>query len=425
MVASVIVVGLNHRTAPVQTRERLAVAPEALDRALAELRAMPALDEAVLVATCNRVEVYAATENLDTARGALQNYFCSHGASPEHVYVRAGQDAELHAFRVCASLDSLVVGEPQILGQVKEAVAIAQSSGASGYALGALMRGAFKAAKRVRTETGIGAGKVSVASVAVDLARGIFGELDGRQVLLVGAGKMALGAARSLVHSGARLAVANRSFERAEALAREHTGTAHPLTDLPMLLHHADVVVCSTASQGFVLTREQVQSAMRGRRGRALFLVDIAVPRNIDPRTEDLDSVYLYNVDDLERIVADGGAVRSDARGHAERLVEEELLGWRRERHVAVGAAPTIAALRQRFTTAATAEFDRSLQGRLKHLDAADRAAISAMLEATISKLLHPSMVALRSTVGTPTGDDLVRSARQLFGLDEDHERDP
>ena len=419
MSASVIVVGLNHRTAPVEARERLAVAPEALDEALTELRAMPGLDEAVLVATCNRVEVYAATGDVDGARENLQRYFSTHGAAPEHLYVRAGAEAELHAFRVCASLDSLVVGEPQILGQVKEAVAAAQTSGASGAALGALMRGAFKAAKRVRSETGIGAGQVSVASVAVDLARGIFGELRDRQVLLVGAGKMALGAARSLVNQGARLAVANRSFERAEALAREHRGTAHPLTDLGMLLQHADVVVCSTASRGFVLTRDDLHAAMRGRRGRALFLVDVSVPRNVDPRAGDLDSVYLYNVDDLERIVAEGGAARSDAKGAAERLVEEELSGWRRERSVASGAGPTIAAIRRRFKDAAAAELDRSLHGRLKHLSDADREALGAMLDAAVSKLLHPSTAALRESAGTPEGDALARAARRLFGVDE------
>ncbi|MFO0628703.1 MAG: glutamyl-tRNA reductase [Polyangiales bacterium] len=232
--------------------------------------------EAVLVATCNRVGSYAAGDDDERLARVARRFFTSRGAAGATRCEHRG-DAARHAFRVCASLDSLVVGEPQIWA-VKEAYGVAQAAGCVSSRLARLMSHAFLAAKRVRAETGIATGQVSVASVGVDLARGIFGDLKDRRVLVLGAGKMAMGAARSLVRHGAALAVANRSFARAEALAKEHGGTAHPFTDLTMLLQHCDVVVCSTGAQGYVLTREIVQAAMKARRGRSLFIVDITVP---------------------------------------------------------------------------------------------------------------------------------------------------
>jgi glutamyl-tRNA reductase len=321
-----------------------------------------------------------------------------------------------HTFRVCASLDSLVVGEPQILGQVKEAYHAAQQAGGVAGGLTRLMGQAFHVAKRVRTETGLATGQVSVASVAVDLARGIFSELQGRKVLVVGAGKMALGAARGLARHGATMAIANRSYARAEALAAEHHASAHPLTDLPMLLQHSDVVVCSTASTRFVLTREDVAAAMKVRRGRSLFIIDITVPRNVDPRVGDLDNVYLYNVDDLEQIVSEGARGREGATRQAERLLEDELAQFTASQRAA-GAGPTIAALRKRFRETAQAELERSLHGKLKHLGPDDKRSLEAMLDATVNKLLHHVTVTLKKGAETGEGDALAASLREVFDL--------
>ncbi|MBI5516545.1 MAG: glutamyl-tRNA reductase [Deltaproteobacteria bacterium] len=418
--SAVVVVGMNHRSAPVALREQLAVPAEELDGAVRDLGALEGAREALLVATCNRVEAYAAGPDPDALARSLRSWLARRaGAALEtYLYEHRGEGAARHLFRVCASLDSIVVGEPQILGQVKEAHAAADEAGTLGGGLGRLVTRAFQVAKRVRTETGIAAGQVSVASVAVDLARGIFGELQNRRVLVVGAGKMALGAARGLQRHGALLAVCNRSYDRALKLAQEHGGTAHPLTDLSLLVQASDVVVCSTAATRFVLTREELQAAMKSRRGRALFLIDIAVPRNVDPRAGDLDSVYLYNVDDLEKIVGEGLEGRSVATAQAEAVVTEELRLWQREQQ-AQGAVPTIAALRQRFRATAQAELERSLVGRLKHLGPEERRALEAMLDATMNKLLHAPTMALKAQSEGPEGGALATATRALFALDD------
>lgn len=418
MTTSFVVVGLNHRTAPVEARERLAVPPDGLEDAVRAVLSLDGVREAVVVATCNRVELYATGDEADAVASALRLHLLARGGGGVSLYEHRGEDAVRHAFRVCSSLDSLVVGEPQILGQVKEAVAAARAAGALRGRLGRVMARAFQTAKRVRTDTGIAAGQVSVASVAVDLARGIFGDLVGRKVLVVGAGKMALGAARTLARAGASLLIANRSFDRAEALAREYGATAHPLTDLGMLLQHADVVVCSTGASGYLLTRHDVATAMKARRGRGLFLIDIAVPRNVEPAAGDLDSVFLYNVDDLERAVAEGGHGRSAASTEAERLITEELSAFRAEEQAQRSAGPTIVALRRRFQEAATAEMERSFGGRLRHLAEGDRAAVEAMLDALTNKLLHTPTVTLRAAAGSAEGDEVMRATRALFALD-------
>lgn len=416
MSGEVVVVGVNHRTAPVEVREQVAVSSESLDAVVREVRALPGVREAMVVATCNRVEVYALGDDAPAVVGAVRRWFAGRGAGDGLLYEHARQDAVRHTFRVCASLDSLVVGEPQILGQVKEAYHAAQQAGGVAGGLTRLMGQAFHVAKRVRTETGLATGQVSVASVAVDLARGIFSELQGRKVLVVGAGKMALGAARGLARHGATMAIANRSYARAEALAAEHHASAHPLTDLPMLLQHSDVVVCSTASTRFVLTREDVAAAMKVRRGRSLFIIDITVPRNVDPRVGDLDNVYLYNVDDLEQIVSEGARGREGATRQAERLLEDELAQFTASQRAA-GAGPTIAALRKRFRETAQAELERSLHGKLKHLGPDDKRSLEAMLDATVNKLLHHVTVTLKKGAETGEGDALAASLREVFDL--------
>lgn len=416
-----IVVGISFRSASVAVRERVAVANEERAELLRVLREGNACHEAMLVSTCNRVEVYGMGADAFRAIEHVAAVFGSRVPGEDlrpHLYERKGRDAVHHVFRVASSLDSLVVGEPQILGQLKEAYEAAVNEESVNGALGRVLHRAFHVAKRVRSETALGAGQVSVASVAVDLAKKIYSDLGGREVLLLGAGEIAESAARSLKAAGAqRLLIANRSFDRAEALAKQIEG-AQPrsLGELPTLLEHADVVLVSTGSPGFVVTREMAAAAMKHRRGRPLFFVDVAVPRNVDPRVHDLDNCYRYDVDDLEQIVGEGMSLRKGEAEAAERLVLEELeayLAWARQAEV----TPTIVALRAHVRGTLAAELDKTLGGKLKHLGEDDRKALGVMLDAAVNKLLHAPTRALKGASDDPDGIHVVASVRKLFGL--------
>jgi glutamyl-tRNA reductase len=301
---------------------------------------------------------------------------------------------------------------------LKEAFEAASAADSIGSVLGRAMHRAFHVAKRVRTETALGAGQVSVASVAVDLARKIHGELAGREVLLLGAGEIAESAAKALKAAGAsKILIANRSFEKAETLARSIEGASpRSLEELPVLLEHADVVLVSTGAAGFVVSREVAAKAIKHRRGRPLFFVDVAVPRNVDPRVHDLDNCYRYDIDDLEHIVAAGMDGRKQEADAAEKLVREECEGfvaWARQLEV----TPTIVALRERVRSTLAAELERTLAGRLKHLSDDDRKALGVMLDAAANKLLHAPTRALKGATQSSDGDLVVAAVRRLFDL--------
>ncbi|MBI2390694.1 MAG: glutamyl-tRNA reductase [Deltaproteobacteria bacterium] len=417
----VAVIGVSYKSAPVAVRERVAIAGDEREQFLAQLRGDHAVREAILVSTCNRVEIYAAGDSEEAVIERAKQLFSQRVPADDirpFLYDRRGRDAVHHVFRVASSLDSLVVGEPQILGQVKEAFEIATSCDAVGGVLTRAMTKAFHVAKRVRSETALGAGQVSVASVAVDLAKTIYADLGGREVLLLGAGEIAESAARALKAGGAtRIVIANRSFDKAEALASQIEGAAaRPLTDLPHLLEAADIVLVSTGAANFVVTRELAAQAVKKRRGRALFFVDVAVPRNVDPRVHDLDNCYRYDVDDLEQIVAQGLEERRAEADAAERLVRAELdayVAWARQLEV----TPTVVAIRERVRATLAAELERTLAGRLKHLPEDDRKALGVMLEAAANKILHAPTRALKQAMEDPDGAGLVDSARRLFDL--------
>ena len=424
----ILVVGLSHRTAPVQVRERLATAADALPAVLARLASRTELREAMFLSTCNRVEVFALAHGdggLETARRAIGDELARQGgvASGDelapYLYEKRGEEAVRHIFRVAASLDSMVLGEPQILGQVKDAYDAAVAAGALKGTLGRCINRAFVVAKRVRTETAIGSGTVSISSVAVDLARRIFADLADRTVLLLGAGEMAEAAARSLVKGARALRICNRNFERGAALAGEMRAAAVPWSALAEELVDADVVVASTASTAYVVTHDMVKRAMKLRKGRTLLFVDIAVPRNVEPTAHDIDNVYVFNVDDLEHEVARGMRARHAEVGAAERIVAEEVaqfVSWRRGLEV----QPTLVAMRTKARAVLFSELERTLGGRLKHLAAADRAALTQMLESAVSKLLHTPTAKLRARA--EEGDDareLAAAVRFLFDLQE------
>jgi glutamyl-tRNA reductase len=424
----ILVVGLSHRTAPVEIRERLAAGADALPAVLSRLASRPELVEAMFLSTCNRVEVVALARGpagVDGARRAICEELARQGGAASgdelapYLYEKQGDDAVRHVFRVAASLDSMVLGEPQILGQVKDAYEAAVAVGALSGMLGRCVSRAFAVAKRVRTETAIGAGSVSISSVAVDLARRIFGDLADRTVLLLGAGEMAEAAARSLVKGARALRICNRSFDRAAALASELHAAAVPWDELGEELALADVVVASTASTAYVVTRDLVKRAMKVRKGRTLLLVDIAVPRNVEPAAHGIDNVYVFNVDDLEQEVARGLKMRHAEVDQAERIVAEEVaqfLSWRRGLEV----QPTLVAMRAKARGIVFAEFERSLGGRLRHLAEGDRAALAQMLESAVSKLLHTPTTKLKACAAE--GDDaseLAAAVRFLFDLQE------
>ncbi len=419
MATTLLLVGLSHHTTPLEVRERLAFPSADIALALKDLRDQAELGEAMLVSTCNRVEVYASATDPDRAGLAVRRYLqgISKGVDlSTHLYELSGGAAARHAFRVASSLDSLVVGEPQILGQVKEAFMLASDAGAVGAVLGRCISRAFAVAKRVRTETGIAAGAVSVSSIACDLAKGIFGELTGRRVVLVGAGEMSEGAAKALSQQGTLLTVVNRNQERARAVAAACGGEARDFDQLEHELVSADVVVTSTASPKYVITRELMQKVVRARRHRPLFLIDIAVPRDVDPRVESMDNVFLFDIDDLEQVANQNIAIRRREAEQAERIVEQEVAAfedWQRS----LDLTPTLVALRERVRGVILVELQRTMP-RLKNLTEADQRMLTAMAEAMANKILHRPMTELKKSREEPDSAVLLSSVRRLFELD-------
>jgi glutamyl-tRNA reductase len=423
----ILVVGLSHKTAPVEVREKLSAGAEALPTVLAHLAARSELQEVMFLSTCNRVEVVALAKDgrVDPAMRAIREELAHHGGLGQEselapfLYDKRGEDAVRHAFRVAASLESMVLGEPQILGQVKHAYDAAVAAGALKGTLGRCMHKAFTVAKRVRTETSIGAGTVSIASVAVDLARRIFGDLENHAVLLLGAGEMAEAAAKGLSKGARAVRICNRSFDRAAALASAMHASATPWDQLEQEMVQADVVVASTASRVPVVTRDVVKRVMKLRKQRTLFFVDIAVPRNVDPAVHGLDNVFVFNVDDLEQEVARGLEARRSELAAAEAIVEHEVgefLSWTRGLEV----QPTIVALRTKAHAALFGELERSLGSRLKHLNEADRSALAQMLESALGKLMHSPSARLRARASEgDDGTELAAAIRFLFDLKE------
>ncbi len=419
----VIVVGLSHRTAPIDAREQLAISADKLPSVLQRIVALDPVAEAVALSTCNRVEIYAAASSHaceGEAARALTRLVSDVGGREvvRHLAGATGRDALVHLFQVAASLDSLVIGEPQILGQLKEAIAIAEATKTIGAELSVAMRNALHVGKMVRTETAIGSGQVSVPSVAVDLARHIFADLRGHTTLLVGAGEMAETAAKLLARAGAELLVVNRSSERSEQLAKLVGGRTQPWEQLDEALIEADIVIASTASRNHVISYRQLKKIRRKRRNRRLFLIDIALPRDVEPRVHDLDSVYLYDIDDLTHIVAKSLGDRAAEARRAEAIVLDEVVRYE-QRRSQERMKPVIVALRERTRRVLETELDRSCKGKLKHLSEADRAALEKMLEAAANKLLHGPTMRLRGLACDHRGVTAKRVLSELFDLEQ------
>ncbi len=413
------VVGVNHKSAPVALREQVAFDAAVLERALPELVKLPGVDEAVVVSTCNRVEVYVAGDR-DRAPAEVAGFLHSFhglqsGALDEHLVHRADDDAALHLLRVACALDAVVVGEPQILGQVKEAFFHAVRAGTAGATVTRAFHRAFSTAKRVRTETGIARSAANVASAGVDLAAKIFGDLAGLNCVLVGAGDMGELAARHFSKAGARLTIANRSIEKADKLAQEHGGTARDLADLPRLLIEADVVLVSTGAPSYVVTADMVKAVSKARRYRPLLLVDISVPRNVDPAAADLDNTYRYDVDDLAVVVEENLAKRAGEAKKAEDIVRDELAKAKKQA-ATQRAVPVIKALREKLTAMAEAEAQKTLAILGEGATEKQKKSVQAMAQAIISKALHEPLAKLREAAAKDD-DAVIAAAADLFGV--------
>jgi len=418
------VVGLSWRTAKVDVREKLAFREDELADALRAMTGQLPVAEALLISTCNRVEVYGVSKAGSEAAPVVRQFLIEQrkvkpGDVAEALYARVGPAAIRHVFSVASSLDSLVVGEAQILGQLKAAYGVAGKAGTTGPVLGRALERAFGVAKRVRTETPIARGSANVSSVAVELASRVFGNLAGKNVLVVGAGKMSTLAARHLYSEGAQqIVVTNRSPEKAEALAAEIEGTAKPFADLDKLLVEADVVISSTGAREPILTKSLFKKVTKARRWKPMIVIDIAVPRDADPAINDLEGVYLYDIDALDKVVQANLAERARAAEHASKIVEHEagqFEQWLRTQ----GVVPTIKALRDHFTHVADAEVGKALDQLAKKELTRDqqRELLQRTVQLVVNKLLHTPTTALR---GAAADEASVRAAIvcELFGLD-------
>ena len=422
---NIIVVGLSHKTAPVELRELLAVPVSRGGEALARLLAYPDVKEGMVLSTCNRVEVYAVVDDIDRGFSAIQDFFVkTHLALSidellPHLYWYADERAIAHLFRVTGSLDSMVVGEPQILGQVKEAFDMALTHHSSGVILNKIVRKAISVGKGVRTNTRISEFAVSISSAAVELAKKVFSNLQEKTVLLVGTGEMGKLAAQHLVNQGIRqMILTTRQTQRAIDLAERFAGKAVPFEDYRAHLVRADIVLCATGAPHYVVSQEDVLRAVRERRNRPMFLIDISVPRNIDPLVKDVDNAFLFDIDDLETHV---GANREQRRKEAERaegMVKDEVsvvLAWLR----GLDAKPTIVALRKWAEAIKDTEVEKAL-ARLGSLSSKERGTVEGLASSIINKVLHGPLVTLKTEAQSKNGVIFIEAARRFFDLPDE-----
>ena len=408
MSLNLVLLGVNHNTAPIEVRERLAIPAGRLADATRTLLHQPGIREGLILSTCNRVELVTLQEDgsagIDLLR-FLHEYFAVPAQTIQpHLYEFREREAVRHLFRVASSLDSMVVGEPQILGQVKESYTVAREVGAVSSQLDTLLQRAFTVAKKVRTETQIGSNSVSIASVAVDLARKIFGSLEGKTVLLVGAGKMSELAARHLIQQGAaKILVANRTQSRAEKIAAEFNGTVIPFDDLYAQADRADIVITSTGAPQKLFDRSHGQHFLQRRRNRPMFFIDIAVPRDVDPGMNEVEGCFVYDIDDLQQVAAANLADRSREAAAAETIVSREVDKYH-QRLQSRDAVPAIVALQQNAEAIREAELARSAKA-LASLTPEQREAVETLTRSLTAKLLHPQLTALREAAKARTDD--------------------
>jgi glutamyl-tRNA reductase len=419
----IVLIGLNHKTAPLAVREKIFTGCQEEKDLLSSLRSINGVGEVLYLSTCNRIEIIASVEETEDAGKSLNDFLAQNGGlTPTEVancfYEYRGEEAVRHIFRVSASLDSLVIGETQILGQVKDAYRQALAQNATGVVLNRLMHCSFRAAKRVRSETAIAVNPVSVSFAAVELAKKIFGSLTGKKILLIGAGEMAELTGMHLISNGAEeIIVANRSMPQAIALAEKFHGEAVSLDALEEKLIEVDIVISSTGAPAYIVTADLIRKIHHQRKNRLLFLIDIAVPRDIDPAASLLENVYLYNIDNLQDIVDENMNVRKKEAIKAEMIVEEEItryVSWQKEQE----SVPTIVSLRNKAEEIVRAEMDKAA-GWMNKLDKEEQGKVDGLVNSIVNKLLHIPVAALKEESSEFSSKDIVATVRRLFRLDE------
>jgi glutamyl-tRNA reductase len=419
----IVLIGLNHKTAPLAVREKIFAGCQEEKDLLSSLRSINGVGEVLYLSTCNRIEIIASVEETEDAGKSLNDFLAQNGGlTPTEVancfYEYRGEEAVRHIFRVSASLDSLVIGETQILGQVKDAYRQALAQNATGVVLNRLMHCSFRAAKRVRSETAIAVNPVSVSFAAVELAKKIFGSLTGKKILLIGAGEMAELTGMHLISNGAEeIIVANRSMPQAIALAEKFHGEAVSLDALEEKLIEVDIVISSTGAPAYIVTADLIRKIHHQRKNRLLFLIDIAVPRDIDLVASLLENVYLYNIDNLQDIVDENMNVRKKEAIKAEMIVEEEItryVSWQKEQE----SVPTIVSLRNKAEEIVRAEMDKAA-GWMNKLDKEEQGKVDGLVNSIVNKLLHIPVAALKEESSEFSSKDIVATVRRLFRLDE------
>ncbi|MEE8330060.1 MAG: glutamyl-tRNA reductase [Thermodesulfovibrionia bacterium] len=424
---NILAIGLNHTTASIDIREKAAFDGSKLGEAIEILKTSPLIKESLILSTCNRVEIYAIVKDLDSGIENIKKFLSDFHKVPREpldntLYEYSNRKALKHIFRVASSLDSMIVGEPQILGQMKDAFDFALKRKSTSVILNKLMKKTISVAKRVRTETKVGESAVSISFAAVELAKKIFDNLATETVMLIGAGEMAELAARHLINNGVKnVLVTNRTYQRAEELAREFSGRTVEFDKFLYELIHTDIVICSTGAPNYVILKEHMHKVMKDRKNRPMFIIDISVPRNIDPQINDIDNIYLYDIDDLQGVISINIQERNKEAEKAERIVDEEveaILKW----HASLSAVPTIVALRYKAETIRKEELEK-IHRKLGHLKEEEIKSIESLTSSIINKLIHWPIAALKSEVEDK--DTMVDIVRRAFNLDTDRDSKP
>lgn len=420
---NLILVGVNHKTTPVEIREKLAFTQVKIEASLSQLVSSPEIIENIILSTCNRVEIYARVENTDRGIQLLQDFICDyHGISrgnlDQYFYSYCDNQAVEHLFRVSSSLDSMVLGEAQILGQVKDAYSTARSFSSTGMVLNQLFEKAFNVAKKVREETGISERGVSISSAAVELAKKIFEDLENHSVMLVGTGEMAELAAKHLISYGVKTVyVASRTYERAAALAKSLNGCALDFESFKEEMHRADIIITSTAAPTFIINEEMISTAIQKRKNKPIFLIDIAVPRDIAPEVNELENVYLYDIDDLQNVVNANMEERQKEAESAMEIINQEVTKFNYW-FSTLDAIPTIVEMRNRAEDMRAFEVDKTLKN-MEHLSSDDKEAINQLTQSLVKKILHKPTINLKKKTQSHDGHIYLKAIRDLFHLDD------
>lgn len=419
----IVVVGVNYKTTPVEIREKLAFSESELVDAMKQLQQQKSVLENVIVSTCNRTEVYAVVDQLHTGRYYIKSFLANWfhmdaDALTPYLNILENEAAVEHLFRVASGLDSMILGETQILGQVKSSYLLAQKEGTIGTIFNQLFKQAVTFAKRAHSETEIGANAVSVSYAAVELAKKIFGDLSSKHVLIIGAGKMGELAVQNLYGSGVKtVTVVNRTLGKAEKLAKKFSGTARSLCELSCALLEADIVISSTGAKDYIITKEMMVHVEKMRKGRPLFMVDIAVPRDLDPALAELESVFLYDIDDLEGIVQANLEERKKAAAQIERMIETELVAFQQWLHT-LGVVPVIAALREK-ALAIQAETMQSIERKLPHLSERDRKVLNKHTKSIINQLLRDPILRAKELAAEPNAEEALQLFMKIFNIED------